>query len=59
MTLNLPITVAIGSAAAGVGAAVTGVYLLAGAGWALITCSLPLLALSTITFRGLLRGATE
>lgn len=58
MTLNIPATVAVGSAVAGLAASVTGVYLLAGPGWALIAVSVPLLGVSAITFRGLLRGAT-
>lgn len=40
----------------GVGAAVGGVYLLAGAGWALLTVSVSLFVLASIVLRGLLRG---
>lgn len=56
MTFNLPATVAVIAAVAGIAASVTGVYLLAGPGWALIAGSLPLFAISILTFRGLLRG---
>ncbi len=56
MTLNIPVTVAVVAAVAGVGSAVGGVFLLAGTGWAMIAGSLPLLAVSAVTFRGLLRG---
>lgn len=35
---------------------VSGIYILAGLGWALITCSVPFYLLSLIIFRGLSRG---
>ena len=58
MKINLPVTVAVATAVAGVGLAVGGVFLLAGAGWAMLTGALPLLGMSTVTFRGLMRAAT-
>lgn len=57
MKINLPVTVAVASAVAGVGLAVGGVFVLAGAGWAMLTGALPLIGISMITFRGLMRGA--
>lgn len=56
MTLSLPVTVAIGSAVAGAGLAVGGVFVLAGAGWAMLAAAVPLAGLSAVTFRGLMRG---
>lgn len=58
MKINLPVTVAVATAAAGVGLAVGGVFLLAGAGWAMLTGAVPLLGMSIVTFRGLMRAAT-
>lgn len=40
---------------AGVGLAVAGIYVLAGAGWALLAGSSPLLLLAAIIIRGLMR----
>lgn len=40
----------------GIGLGVAGIYLIAGAGWALISSSVPLLLLAAIIIRGLLRG---
>lgn len=56
MTNNIPAAVAVSTAALGVIAAVAGVYVLAGFGWALVAGSIPLLTTSAVTFRGLLRG---
>lgn len=51
-----PPAVAISSFAAGSGLAVAGVYQLAGPGWALIAGAIPLLLLSAVLMRGLVRG---
>lgn len=56
MTLNTPAIVGVAAAAAGVCAFVAGVYLLAGAGWALIASACPMLLLAAIIFRGLTHG---
>lgn len=42
--------------AGGLGLAISGIYVLAGSGWALLASSVPLLLLGTIIIRGLLRG---
>lgn len=59
MTLNTPVTVGVVAAAAGVSAAVSGVYLLAGIGWALIASACPLLLLAGVIFRGLMHAESE
>ena len=40
----------------GIGLAVAGVYVLAGTGWALLAGALPLLLLSAVLIRGLIRA---
>ncbi len=54
-----PTAVAVAAALGGVGSALGGIYMLAGAGWTLLAAAVPLLALSAITFRGLMRGESQ
>ncbi|WP_157779515.1 hypothetical protein [Cupriavidus pauculus] len=57
MKLNVPVTVAVGAGAAGIGLFIAGVFVLAGTGWAMLAGAAPLLSLSAVTFRGLMRVA--
>jgi hypothetical protein len=59
MKINVPVAVAVSTAFVGVGLAVGGVFLLAGVGWALVAGSVPLIGVSAVTFRGLMRGERE
>lgn len=52
-----PAAIAAASMVAGVALAVAGVHMLFGLGWALIAGSVPLMALSAVLIRGLLRVA--
>lgn len=51
-----PHSVATVALLAGIGLAVSGVYVLTGAGWALLAGAVPLLLLSAVLIRGLLRA---
>lgn len=42
--------------AGGLGLGISGIYVLAGSGWALLASSVPLLLLAAIIIRGLMRG---
>ena len=50
------ITIALTSLAAGSALAVAGIYLLAGAGWALLAAAVPMCLLGAILVRGVVRG---
>jgi hypothetical protein len=56
MQVSTPAIVAMACALLGSAAAIGGVFILAGIGWALIASSVPLLALSAVLTRGLLNG---
>lgn len=56
MTVSPAVITCCAAFVAGSGLAVYGVFLLAGAGWAMLAAALPCFLLSAIILRGLLRG---
>lgn len=51
-----PHAAAVVSSLAGVGLTISGVYILAGTGWAFLAGAVPLLVLSGVLIRGLIHG---
>lgn len=54
--MTKPAALAVVCCLAGIGLAVGGVYVLAGLGWSLLAGAAPLLLLSALIFRGLMRA---